>query len=309
MNRENKIKWLQAQDSVFTYSDNLEEYKKSFLGRHLNYSLQERIQYVRGLTRHVEPELSLVERLKAVWELTPKFNFDHPIMGRELVSVEIEYLRRREFNHIEVFGVVWGKDGSVEPDRTDCRGTCGDNEVRISMPYGKWDRLEQVCGFLQSEDCTVNSSTGLHVHLDQRHIINDITKGWNVANSRAKMLFNSVSSWAKFLVHPYRFEGSYCRLEYRTDDRYVAVNVCSLHEHGTIEVRFHSGSINPSKIKNWVMFLHWLVDNPCDSVEEFKESTCPHEIKQWALKRIEMFSSAWAKDRSCELEKSELGII
>jgi hypothetical protein len=38
-------------------------------------------------------------------------------------------------------------------------------------------------------------------------------------------------------------------------DRYYALNLASLGEHGTIECRLHSGSYNATKILNWVRLL------------------------------------------------------
>lgn len=42
-------------------------------------------------------------------------------------------------------------------------------------------------------------------------------------------------------------------------NRYKKVNLKSYFRHGTVEFRQHSGTIEYTKISNWVLFLHSLV--------------------------------------------------
>ena len=39
------------------------------------------------------------------------------------------------------------------------------------------------------------------------------------------------------------------------DSRYRSLNTCAYAEHGTLEIRLHSGTSNPAKIANWITFL------------------------------------------------------
>ena len=43
--------------------------------------------------------------------------------------------------------------------------------------------------------------------------------------------------------------------------RYFKVNLMSFQRHGTIEFRQHSGTVNATKIANWVRFLGQFIDN------------------------------------------------
>ena len=44
------------------------------------------------------------------------------------------------------------------------------------------------------------------------------------------------------------------------NDRYQKLNLCSLTRYGTIEFRQHSGTTDPDKIVNWVLFLEKFIE-------------------------------------------------
>ena len=137
----------------------------------------------------------------------------------------------------------------------------------LSMKYLKvvMDAIEQVGG-------TVNRSCGLHVHV-------------GVSDWKLKHFKNLYKRYQKFekvidsFMPNSRKENnnSYCRSIYnytgRADfdeinsarnlrelsrkatggDRYVKLNMQSFWKHGTVEFRHHSGTVNFSKIRNWVL--------------------------------------------------------
>lgn len=140
------------------------------------------------------------------------------------------------------------------------------NEV-VSSPANDFADLKKVCTALKQIGAKVNKSCGLHVHID--------AAGLSPAHI-ARIVNNYVALYpliAKGLA-PSRLDNSFCRLnrpfvasriadfeerDIYSSDRYRAVNLCALRRHGTIEFRQHQGSLNFTKIKNWVMFLESLV--------------------------------------------------
>lgn len=138
--------------------------------------------------------------------------------------------------------------------------------------------VRKVCAVLQEMGCTVNSSCGLHVHVDGndlsveqiKTIFHRYTKfestidlmvpsnrrGANVYYAKGgNNIINNVESCqtmnALMRVLPVRSG---------IPDRYFKVNLWALERHGTIEFRQHSGSINADTILNWVEFLTSFVE-------------------------------------------------
>jgi hypothetical protein len=94
----------------------------------------------------------------------------------------------------------------------------------------------------------VNSSCGLHVHLDVRDLD-------TAAKSKAKDNFRKALPVLSKLVAPSRLKNQYCRLQVGTG--YSAVN--GETQFGTFEVRLHQGSLNFKKITNWVKLNHAIL--------------------------------------------------
>lgn len=110
----------------------------------------------------------------------------------------------------------------------------------------------------------VNSSCGLHVHLDmrQRDFKSSLTRLYDMQS----VMFD--------LVDESRIENKFCApltqeeldgiLENGYEslaERYKSINTLSMVEHTTIEVRLHQGSINYWEILPWIKWLVKVVDN------------------------------------------------
>jgi hypothetical protein len=118
----------------------------------------------------------------------------------------------------------------------------------------------------------VNASCGFHVHVDAR----DITK---------QELVNLVCFMKRFepiiykLCPPSRAGNQYCRPvsipdsdisimrsnalplgAWRGLDRYRGFNIQSFFKHGSIEFRYHSGTLNPEKIISWVLLCVSIIE-------------------------------------------------
>lgn len=167
-------------------------------------------------------------------------------------------------------------DSSIEfdCDRTWCddcdSDTCGcyddhhDCEGSELVVLTRHDKFEKDCDAINSalQYLDVNSTCGLHVHLDVRK-----TTGRKID----AVYFNLVQSYRKFLrlmLSPSRHGNDYCKDNESTDienqfevnNRYYAINVESIEAHNTIEVRCHQGTTNGKKVFYWITLLNKIAD-------------------------------------------------
>jgi hypothetical protein len=169
-------------------------------------------------------------------------------------------------------------DGSINgmKDRTEAGF---EFRVLVDLDRG-YDNIKKFCKFLNQIGTRVNASCGLHVHFDQRHLLNtpeEILK-------RADRLNNALFG-LKFIVPKSRVENpQYSRLEpnygrilrtyieekglqsnyynFPNGNRYSAINTTCLDGKGTIEVRLHSGTVSFTKIRNWIEICYNIMNNP-----------------------------------------------
>ncbi len=127
-------------------------------------------------------------------------------------------------------------------------------EVRFFLKYGNWKRIENVCAKLEIYGARVNSSCGLHVHLDASPFSNE----WLPARRLVSAL-----GWLTLLIHPTRLHNTYCRDNRYTTTRgrYKMINRCAVRRHGTTEVRCHHGTLNAEEITEWVKIISWVQVN------------------------------------------------
>jgi len=127
-------------------------------------------------------------------------------------------------------------------------------ELRILVPRSLLEvRLFKVCEILKWH--RVNSSCGLHVHLDAR------AWGAEEAKRRGKRILKWLTMLQE-LVPTSRRNNSYAELNWSETKRYKAVNFTSYTKHQTIEVRLHSGTVDFNKIIAWVRLLEVLMVCP-----------------------------------------------
>lgn len=127
------------------------------------------------------------------------------------------------------------------------------HELRVLVKENQMAKVvKKICKLL-ANNSTVNSSCGLHVHLDMR-------------NKDAKQAYANLFALQPvlFAMCPVsRIESSYCNFthDYQawngrySGDRFVGVNRESYNRHKTFEIRIHSGTLNATKIINWVNVL------------------------------------------------------
>ena len=136
------------------------------------------------------------------------------------------------------------------------------HEITIVDTQDKiYDTITKVCIILQ-ENCIVNKSCGLHVHLDMR----------DAGYSGAANAFRKLKVWQGLMLKlqpPSRKKSIYCRpnrhrtLQAALDSggRYYAVNADAYNRFKTIEIRCHSSTIEYAKINNWIKFLVAIVNS------------------------------------------------
>jgi hypothetical protein len=114
--------------------------------------------------------------------------------------------------------------------------------------------MRKVCQVLGKFDAKVNSSCGLHVHLDAR---NRVPQDMVDRLVRAQDLLYH-------MVPKARLNSTYCKKtlskNMNTLDRYQGINKTAFRKYGSIEVRIHSGSTSYAKITNWIEVLLKIID-------------------------------------------------
>jgi hypothetical protein len=177
-----------------------------------------------------------------------------------VTGVEIEYYpARRGLEDVTRLMLRAGLAGAVSVTGDGSLGR-GGVELRVMATRENLGRV--VWKALALAPGRVDSSCGLHVHLDMRH--RDVDLVW--ANLLA-MEGVICQSQPKERIMP-GGGGGYCKLLRSTErkltipnsrDRYRAINAASLGK-GTLEVRAHTGSSNPAKILAWCEFLNAIAD-------------------------------------------------
>lgn len=169
------------------------------------------------------------------------------------------------------------EDGSVvDRNATGYRGLGGE---LVSPPLSGETGLEEVRKALRAmvaAGATVNKSCGLHVHVDAADLTgHDVARIFVNYRSHESVINQFMprsrvdNGYARAVSQMYDFTGFLTRVQnpatmLRTAvsfERYSTVNFASYARHGTVEFRQHSGSVNASKVTNWIQFVLHFVAN------------------------------------------------
>jgi hypothetical protein len=189
------------------------------------------------------------------------FNSKRPTNRSEYVGVEIECISRatrRELGEQLCFAglhkyVQLKDDGSIRA-QGDYNYT---HEIAVCVPLSEFEGvIKRTCEIVRRSSA-VNTSCGLHVHVDMRELVS--------AEKLHRIFSNFVSCNGVFsrLIPKSRRENKFCKrnrtknfdASRRSSSRYWFVNALSWSAHRTLEIRCHSGTIDSDKIINWVKFL------------------------------------------------------
>jgi len=115
--------------------------------------------------------------------------------------------------------------------------------------------IPRVCSVMKAAGGYVNDTCGMHMHFDARnrdHLI--------MYHNMVRLL-----PLLKSIVPSNRSGNNYCKSNtsvnpIENNDRYQAINPQSYGKYRTVEVRLHSGTLNPDKILNWFAIIKHVVD-------------------------------------------------
>lgn len=180
------------------------------------------------------------------------------------VGVEIEFISSLTHHEIRALladldlqrDITVKDDGSIDTDDDHPYS----HEICLIASEAKIaDLITKVCKVLNPYS-DVNDTCGLHVHLDMRK--RDPKQAYAnlfaaqpllYAMCPAKRATGSYSQAVEF-YDPFDEDSA------AETERYVGINKTSYEKHKTLEIRIHSGSLNASKINNWVELLIEICD-------------------------------------------------
>ena len=253
-----------------------------------------------------------------------------------LVGVEIETIADEEPNDCHPESFRRSYDGSIEGEH-GCE--------YISKPMNGdqlFHEIDAMGDYLWNEEYHMNRTCGLHIHIDARDLFYKELKGiMLVVKSFEDTIFSmlpnsrSKTNWCKklpiskqnimqmhsdsdFIASWYDYCGEYPSMDKYNDSRYHGLNLHARVYLGTIEFRYHSGTNNKTKIKNWITICQSIVqkgieiskvihDNPDPEswtdenvrklvfnkddlgLENFIEILNLKQIKQYILGRVRKF--------------------
>jgi len=233
-----------------------------------------------------------------------------------LVSVELECVFHKDYSvpterDLGVLTEVVG-DGSVRYE--DQSGEEGSGaEVKVTMRSENPVRLKSIVDKINAMGGEVNTTCGMHVHLDQRGV-SKVT-----ATKRAKRLVKALPA-LMLLVPQSRLENRFCQKNlpipkqgtYRfSSDRYMMINYLSAYrKHKTIEVRLHGGTLDFWKVLGWIKLCQFiqnsseidiLAKNNTESyhaqvsIEKLiRMETLPESIRLYVWRRFRQFHAGFA---------------
>jgi len=210
-------------------------------------------------------------------------SFEFPV--RRLVGVEVECL----IPHIDALDTpsFWTStsDGSINSEEGY------DGIEMVSYPASGDLLLESIDNLMSwSNDigAVVNRSCGLHVHFNSldltarqvAHVgivykyFEEILKGM-MPNSRQssnwckdfpipKKQLRHITEESELIEMYYDYMDSQPSTDKYNDARYCGLNIHSRYYHGSLEFRLHSGTINKTKILNWIQILNRIIDMAID---------------------------------------------
>lgn len=182
----------------------------------------------------------LTERIKNQPLVPQTFRYDRAI------GVEIECCRP-EKREVEL--PLWAResgDGSIRsfPKTVPV-------EYKILLKRSELEhRLYKFCNIIA--DHRVNTSCGLHIHLDCRG------KTEGDVRAIAKRMTAWLIALKEFVPESRRNNNDYAALSFSETNRYRAVNFTAFRKYKTLEIRLHSGTVDYTKIIAWIRLCELL---------------------------------------------------
>lgn len=184
------------------------------------------------------------------------------------VSCQYEDYNHATRNHWKIV-----RDGSVTVSPGMDSDACGELVSPPLVGEAGIEEVRKVLTALSAAGATVNKTCGLHVHVDandlnagqilsvvQRyaHFENEINAFMPLSRRNGRWAMTVGGDYVANLVRNVNRTGD-LRSVASGLNRYYAVNLVSYARYGTVEFRQHSGSVNATKVSNWIQFcVHFV---------------------------------------------------
>jgi len=228
------------------------------------------------------------------------------------VGVEIECIVKCSNEYLKDKFIEAGLQSVVQLKEDSSIRDMEDNEqgVEIVALFKEKDAgniIPRICEVLKAKriSARVNTTCGLHVHLDMRH---------RIVSECYKNLYYSQNIMLGMVSEDRRTNDRYCKANVTPDfdrqlregktlnsegARYHVINAEAYRKYKTLEVRLHGGTVNATKILNWVNMLTTIVNykgvglvypikTMAKFVNTFKVSA---DLEQYINKRTAVFSN------------------
>lgn len=254
---------------------------------------------------------------------TPKDNDNY-------IGVELEFLcdLNQEKLGLELFDIGIGKNVTLT---TDASIKCCVNERHEPTSCAKHQNklfahelciltkesnykeiLMKACEVLSKANAQVNKSCGMHVHLDMRNR-NSEQAYQNLISSQGILFKMNPKSRTELYAKKVTNRNMEEVVNATSGNaRYSGINVQAIKKHNTIECRIHSGTIEFTKITNWITILNKIANKQKRIVKNFvslanfcKEFDIEMDLKFYIQQRMEKFSPG--DDELADIE-AEVGV-
>ncbi len=168
-------------------------------------------------------------------------------------------------------------------------------ELRLLLPEGRLTPiLNKISKLFKAAKLEVNSSCGLHVHIDMR------TRSHLVCYARLLQFQDVLYS----LVNKARWRNYFCqyaRGPHEFGIKYRAVTGSSYGSKRTLEVRIHEGCVDTEKIDKWIKLLLHIVDT--DGPKDEMPDATRESVLKWAKKSLrdyikKTFNEKWKEEKN-----------
>lgn len=191
------------------------------------------------------------------------------------VNQWVRILKDAQIKNVQV-----AHDGSLTSD-----GDTFGVEFRILTTLDDTSHITALCELIAKYKGYVDTSCGLHVHLDARKFTNEEIAiedlGGNLLGSLGLLVAMQPKS---------RRKNQYCQYGMSSKGRYYMINCTSFEKHGTIEVRLHAGTCNATKILNWIKILGYC-RNHMLTMANYRQ-ILPVELADYVQERVAKFETA-----------------
>lgn len=177
----------------------------------------------------------------------------------------------------------------------------------------KMNLLKKILKTLQLSDIKITKHDGIHVHIDCKDMDwNKLLISWIYLEESIKHLFPKYRTRNTYrdvsYSEPYLNKKNkkiiaeyFEKLKQKSNNHHSAINFQWFEERGTVEFRWHEGSIDYDDLVNWVKFIHYFIEYSmkvdltkalCSKIKNFD---CCELIEILNIKDTKVVQ--WVKDR------------